>query len=75
MFKLICIFADAANCEYELTPQWLEKNMKPAQFMEWYMAVLDAYAEGMSMETVNEGGENEPIDLGLQELKKKKVRD
>lgn len=56
----------------DLTDKWLMKNMKPAQFSDVRMAVITAIDEGMATETQGKKGADEPRDLVLEEINKKK---
>ena len=54
-----------------VTAAWVMEKMRPAQFMEAYLAVLDAYSEGMRME--DDPTEDKEVDVGLLEIKKKQA--
>lgn len=55
----------------DLTDQWLLKNIHPRQMAEIRMAIIAAIDEGMGTET-EEKKDDEPRDLVLEEINKKK---
>lgn len=55
----------------DLTDQWLLKNIRPRQMAEIRMAIIAAIDEGMGTET-EEKKDDEPRDLVLEEINKKK---
>ena len=52
---------------------WLMHHIRPARMWEIQIAVLQAITEGMSMETAEEDEQSGPVDVTLEELKKKET--
>lgn len=57
----------------DLTEKWILRAIKPVRMPEIANACLDAMAEGMKSE-IPETGTDEPVDVTLQEMKKKEPR-
>lgn len=62
------------NREPDVDEAWLTHHMRPGLLPKMQVAMFEAVAEGMSMETADEDGDEE-IDLVLEELKKKQGTD
>jgi len=55
----------------EITEEIIACKMIPAQIAQAIMAIWAAIGEGMSMETTEDQGEEEEVDVALQEIEKK----
>lgn len=53
---------------------WLMKHIRPARMWELQISVLQAITEGMAMETAEAEENDGPVDVTLEELKKKETQ-
>lgn len=59
----------------EITEEIIARKMIPAQIAQAITAIWAAIGEGMSMETTENQGEEEEVDVALQEIEKKETGD
>lgn len=58
----------------DLTDKWVMRSLKPANLMKAMSACLEAINEGMESE-IPEQKTDEPVDVTLEQIKKKKEKD
>ena len=75
--KLVRILGNAgleeAGETSDLTDKWILRAMRPSKIPQTVNACMDAMAEGMKSE-IPETETDEPVDVTLQEMKKKEPR-
>lgn len=59
----------------EITEEIIARKMIPAQIAQAITAIWAAIGEGMSMSTTEDQGEDEEVDVALQEIEKKETGD
>ena len=76
--KTIRIFGNAGLEEAgetpDLTDKWVMRALRPAQLMQAMNACMEAFNEGMESE-IPEQKKDEPVDVTLEQINKKKERD
>lgn len=60
----------AMDCKPDFDLDWLKRHMRPGQQMQLHAAVVEAMAEGLTMETGGDDGDE--VDVVLEEIKKKR---
>lgn len=60
----------AQGREPDFDETWLKRNIRPSRQIAIHVAVINAITAGLTMET-GEGGEDEEVDVVLEEIKKK----
>ena len=77
LLAVACILAQQgeylAGRDPDFDETWLRRHAKPGQQISLHASVVQAIAEGLSMET-GETDENAEVDVVLEELKKKQAR-
>ena len=72
--KLLAVMANegelAAGRKPDITADWLGGKLRPGNLPTLQAQALDAITQGMRMET-EEDDEDEPVDVVLEEIKKK----
>ena len=53
--------------------EWIMKHVRPARMWELQITVLQAITDGMAMETAEAEESEGPVDVTLEELKKKET--
>lgn len=78
-YKLACIFARCAaryrgdTVHADLTPEWLRNHMRPVDLKAMAMAVAEAFREAMDMDSVGGEADDQPRDMVLDEIEKKRA--
>ena len=74
LIKIIIELARGANVQVP-DEKWLKSHIYPGQLPKLNIAVMETITEAMTMETLDDGDDDEEVDEILEELKKKEATD